>query len=130
MEPQPNKTNRITKGILFSLGVLSVALGVIGLFLPLLPTTPFVLLAAWCFVKSSPKAHQWLQRQPGLGPALRDWEQSRSIRRKTKVTAILLILISLGFMWCKVQILGLKIGVTLLLVAVSTFIITRPEAKK
>lgn len=98
-----------------------------GVFLPLLPTTPFILLAAWCFYRTSPRMHSWLYRQPVLGPALVEWESSRSISRKTKVIATLTILLSLSFMWIKVQILAVKIGVTLFLAGVVAFICSRPE---
>lgn len=106
-----------------------MALGVAGAFLPVLPTTPFLLLAAWCFLQSSPKAHQWLYAQPGLGKALRDWDRNKAISRSTKVVAIAMILISLIVMWVKVQVLWLKILVSAILLTVSVFIITRNENK-
>jgi len=118
--------NRTLRTFIFSLGFLSLALGIIGAFLPLLPTTPFVLLAAWCFLKSSEKTHQWLYQQPALGKILRDWEQYRAIALRTKVIAISMMALSLLFTWVKVtEFLWLKIAVTALLVAVSIFIATR-----
>ena len=59
------------------LGLLFVGLGAIGAVLPLLPTTPFILLAAWCFARSSPRLHGWLLSSELFGPLLRDWEEKR-----------------------------------------------------
>ena len=113
--------------ILFVTGATSLALGVLGVFLPLLPTTPFLLLSAWCFLKSSPKAHQWLYNQPVLGKSLRDWEKNKSIARSTKIVAISMILISLVVIWLNAIHIGVKISVTVLLSVVSIFIVTRNE---
>lgn len=118
--------NGLVRQLLFVLGVISVALGVIGIFLPLLPTTPFLILSAWCFLKSSPKAHQWLYRQPKIGQALRDWDERGAIAFPTKILAVSMILISLAFMWWKVQNMWAKSVATLVMVSVSAFILTRP----
>jgi uncharacterized protein len=108
--------NRIVRLCLFSLG-----------FLPLLPTTPFLLLAAWCFLKSSERAHGWIYRQPLFGKALRDWEKNRSIARPTKLIAISMIILSVVFLWSRVNDLWIKYLVTALLLIVSIFISTRNE---
>lgn len=115
------------KPFLFVTGVISLALGVLGIFLPLLPTTPFILLSAWCFVKSSPRAHQWLYSQPLLGQSLRDWEQNKSIARSTKIVAVSMIVVSLIVIWLGSIYIGIQIGVSILLCGVSVFIVTRPE---
>lgn len=59
------------------LGLLFVGIGAVGAVLPLLPTTPFILLAAWCFARSSPRLHGWLMTSELFGPLLRDWEEKR-----------------------------------------------------
>lgn len=75
--------------ILFLLcGFVSVALGIAGIFLPLLPTTPFMLLAAACFARSSARFHTWLIAHPLFGTTVREWEEHRSVRRRTKWIAI------------------------------------------
>ena len=65
-------------------GVLSLVLGIIGIFLPLLPTTPFVLLAAFCLSRGSSRAERWLLDHPRLGPLVRDWRASRAIPLRAK----------------------------------------------
>jgi uncharacterized membrane protein YbaN (DUF454 family) len=80
------------RALLLGVGWLSVALGVIGIFLPVLPTTPFLLLAAACFVRSSPRIYTWLVTHPRLGPWIRDYLDGEGIPLKAK-------LYSIGLMW-------------------------------
>ena len=68
-------------------GYLSLALGALGLFLPLVPTTPFLMLAAACFARSSKKLHAWLHENRLFGPILQDWERYGAIRPRVKVVA-------------------------------------------
>ena len=108
-------------------GGASLALGVIGIFLPLLPTTPFLLLAAYCFQKSSPRLHNWLVSHPTFGPAIEDWQQHGAISRTAKIQAMLALAAVLGLSfllgvgWL---VLSIQIGV---LTCVATFILSRPS---
>ena len=70
------------------LGFTFVALGVIGIFLPVFPTTPFLILVAACFSKSSEKWHQWLLNHKVFGPIIHDWEDNRCIKCRIKVVAM------------------------------------------
>ena len=70
------------------LGFIFVALASLGVLLPVLPTTPFLILAAACFAKSSKKRHQWLLNNPTFGPAIRNWEENRCMSLKSKVIAL------------------------------------------
>lgn len=79
------------RGILLAAGVLSTALGVLGIFLPLLPTVPFLLLAAACFARSSERLHRWLVEHRHLGPMFRGYLEGSGIPRRAKVTAIALV---------------------------------------
>lgn len=119
--------NSALKYILAAIGIVSLALGVIGIFLPLLPTTPFLLLSAWCFLKSSPTLHAWMYRQPHIGTSLKAWDEDKIISRPAKIMALLMITFSIILLWYKVYILPVKIFVTVLLGSISIFIVTRKE---
>ena len=71
-----------------TLGLAMVGLAIAGVFLPLLPTTPFLLVAAWAFARSSPRLNAWLWGHPRLGPFLRGWEERRAIPRSAKLLAL------------------------------------------
>ncbi|MBP9707660.1 MAG: YbaN family protein [Oligoflexales bacterium] len=110
------------------LGFVSLALAIIGIFLPLLPTTPFVLLAAFCFSQSSQALHQRLLLNKRFGPLIYEWEQFGSIRRSAKciATAMIVGMFSLSFFLVDRKIL---INALMFLIgsAVLAFIWTRPE---
>lgn len=72
-------------------GIVAVGLGIAGLALPVLPTTPFLLLAAWLFARSSPERYARLLSHRLLGPHVRDWVERRGLRRRAKVQAIVLL---------------------------------------
>jgi uncharacterized membrane protein YbaN (DUF454 family) len=88
---------RMVKPLYIAVGWLCLGLGFVGIFLPLLPTTPFVLLAAFCFSRSSARLHRWLLAQPTFGPIIRDWNQHGVIRPAIKWTSIGLIVFMLGY---------------------------------
>lgn len=76
------------------LGFTALALGLIGAVLPVLPTTPFLILATYLFAKSSPKMRLWLLNLPWAGPLIQDWETYRSLRLGVKRTAIIMVLVT------------------------------------
>lgn len=86
-ERRPND-NDAMRFLWSALGVVCVGLGAAGIILPLLPTTPFVLLAAFAFGKSSPRLHQWIVSHPRLGPPLHYWNAHRAIGSRAKVMAV------------------------------------------
>lgn len=73
------------------LGWTCVALGTLGLFLPVMPTTVFILVAAWAFARSSPRLHQWLRQHPRFGAVLLAWEDHRAMPRRAKRVALLML---------------------------------------
>ncbi|MGD8170033.1 YbaN family protein [Vibrio sp. TRT 21S02] len=99
-------------------GGLSLCLGILGIFLPLLPTTPFLLLASACFMRSSPTFHRWLHQHPTFGPILDNWQQHKAVTRKVKIRGAAFIILSFSFsiwfaphMWLKILLLALFVGV-------------------
>lgn len=80
-----------------SFGWVFCLLGFIGLLLPIMPTTPFMIVAAYCFSKGSPRLHQWLLNQKTIGPPLRLWEEKKVIPRRVKTLATILITCSYTF---------------------------------
>lgn len=81
------------------LGWVAVILGVIGLFLPVLPTTPFIILAAFIFGKGSPKTRQWLLRHPTFGRMILEWEENGAISAKIKVLSCSMMVATLLTSW-------------------------------
>lgn len=94
--PQVHRS-RWVRGLLWVAGTLALVLGLIGVLLPGLPTTPFVLLAAACYAKASPRLHAWLLNHRLTGPLLRDWEAHRSLSRRTKTIAVGSMLLMVSF---------------------------------
>ena len=72
-------------------GVLALVLGIVGIFLPLLPTTPFLLLASWCFARGSDRLHRWLLSHRVFGEYLRNFEAGRGIPLKAKIVATVML---------------------------------------
>jgi len=79
---------RWRRALLFGLGWFFFGLGVLGVFLPVLPTTPFMLLALWCFARSSPRFHHWLFTHRLFGPPLQRWQQHGLIPLPAKLVAV------------------------------------------
>ena len=93
----PVHHSRLVRGLLWVAGSVSLVLGLIGVVLPGLPTTPFILLAAACYAKASPRLHAWLLTHRLTGPRLRDWEANRSLTRRTKTIAVVSMLVMVSF---------------------------------
>ncbi|MEE9374751.1 MAG: YbaN family protein [Rhizobiaceae bacterium] len=118
--------NGITKGLYFVAGVISLLLGIIGIALPLLPTTPFVLLSIFCFGKSSKRWHDWLLAHPRFGPMISAWREHGAISNRAKRLA--LIAMAAGLLLSFV--LGIRPIIialqAIILSAVALFLLTRP----
>lgn len=116
----------ITKPILLVFGWISIVLGVIGAILPIMPTTPFLILAAFLFSKSSPKMHSWLTSLPYFGDAIIEWERHRVIKPQSKAMASWVLVSVMGSSLYFVDMpMALKIALALVGVAVLVFVWTR-----
>jgi len=91
------ETHRWLRPVLWVAGTLALLLGIIGIIVPGLPTTPFVLLAGACYVRASPRAHAWLLRNRTFGPILREWEQQHSVAPRVKRIAFTMMALTAGF---------------------------------
>ncbi|QHM70172.1 DUF454 family protein [Mixta intestinalis] len=101
--------------ILLTIGWLAILLGSLGVVLPLLPTTPFILLAAWCFARSSPRFHHWLLWRSWFGSYIRHWQQHRALPPGVKGRAILLIVCTFTFSVWMVEVFWLRIMLLVML---------------
>lgn len=111
------------------LGHLCLILGILGAFLPVLPTTPFLLLAAFLYSQSSPRLHNWLLTHKYLGPSLRDWHEKGVIGIKSKIVATIMLMLVMFF---RFPTLKLNIGIIFfaisILMGVLVFIWSRPSS--
>lgn len=106
---------------------ICITLALIGLVVPGLPSTPFLLLGAWAASRGSKRLHDWLYRHPRLGPPLRDWQQQRAVSRRSKLLAIVLFAVSWGIsFWSGAAPIVLAL-LAALFIALSVFLATRPE---
>lgn len=110
------------------LGWLMVATGIVGAFLPVLPTTPFLLIALWCFSKSSPKLEAWLLSHPKFGEPLRNWRENGAIPRRAKIAAVSLMTMSYAIFWFGTEPPPLRASiVAAVMIGAALFVTTRPE---
>lgn len=117
----------VRNSIWLVVGLLATAAGIIGIFLPLVPTTPFLLLAAYAFARSSPRLHTWLVAHPVLGRPIEDWQRHGAISRGVKITAV----VTMGVTVLASIIVGFPPWILILqgaiMTAVATFILSRPD---
>jgi len=116
--------------IWMTIGLTALALGFIGVVLPLLPTTPFLLLAAFAFARSSPRLNAWLVNHPQFGAMIRNWQRDGSIGKRTKISAA--VVMALTFVLSVV--LGASNMVLIIqaivLTGAATFVLTRPDGPR
>ena len=113
--------NRLLRLFLLGAGFLAVGLGTVGIFVPLLPTVPFLLLAAACFARSSERFHNWLLEHPHLGPILHGYLSGQGIPLKVKISTLALLWISIPIsvfffitiLWVQILLIGIGLGVTI-----------------
>ena len=103
------------------------ALGVVGVFVPLMPTTCFMLLAVWAATRSSPRLAGWIRTHPRFGPAVLAWEGERAIPRHAKRLAAAMLALSMLVLALTVSLLWLKLALIAGLALLGAWIVTRPE---
>jgi uncharacterized membrane protein YbaN (DUF454 family) len=110
-----------------SVGYVALACGVAGVVLPLVPTTPFLLLAAFSFASSSPALHDWLVTHPRFGPPIHNWNHHGAVSGRAKVAAIAVMMLTLAGS----AVMGVSLGIlatqAAVMLAVSAFLLTRPS---
>jgi uncharacterized membrane protein YbaN (DUF454 family) len=122
----------LRKALLIFFGTLFVALGVLGMFLPLVPTTVFLLMAAYCYSKSSEKFHNWLLNNRWCGAYIKNYKSGRGISARQKASTIAILWASIGFsmwyvagaLWFNLLMLAIAVSVTVHLLWIKTY---RPE---
>jgi uncharacterized membrane protein YbaN (DUF454 family) len=122
----------VRKFIYAGLGIFFLVVGIIGIVVPLLPTTPFLLLTAYFFSVSSETLHSWLLNHRYLGPPIKDWEINRVIRPKAKALALSMLALGIIVLWTKFGLTNLwaTIPSTLCMLASGAFVATRNSRPK
>lgn len=127
-----NKKQRVVRALLLVAGTISLAFGAIGIVLPILPTTPFLLLSAACYLRSSERMHKWLLGNRWFGEYIRNYQEGRGIPLKTKIVAM-------AFLWGAIiysaffvldEILIAQVALLLIALGVSIHLIRLPTLKK
>jgi len=129
-EPEnlPLARNRILRIILFCCGILFAFLALLGALLPLLPTTPFLLLSAACFYRSSAKFYHWIFHNPLFGHYLRDYKEGRGVPLRVKATAlsftwlstIVSVIFFIPWLWLKLLVIAISLAVTIHVLMIRT----------
>ncbi|MDP8201761.1 MAG: YbaN family protein [Candidatus Tenebribacter burtonii] len=108
------------KLLLIIAGILAVTLGTIGVFVPLLPTTPFLLIASYCFVRSSQKLHNWLMNHRLFGKYLQNYIKCRAVTKLTKIISISVLWITIIISFVMIENIYARIVLVIVLICVTT----------
>ncbi|WP_001254759.1 YbaN family protein [Leptospira interrogans] len=123
--------SRLVRFLLFITGSISLALGIIGIFTPILPTTPFLLLSAACYARASHRFYNWLMNNRYFGSYIRDWRIHKMIPLRAKILAISMIFLTIGTtVFFFIPILAVKILVSLIGIFVVIYLIRIPTKRK
>ena len=113
--------------ILISLGCFCVGLGFIGVFIPGIPTTIFLIIALWAFTKSSEKLRHWLLNHKRFGPILNNWQEHKVVPRRAKILMVVLMSLAVILFYYSSQSLILTIGLIIILISVAVYVISLPS---
>ena len=115
------------KLILLGIGWLCVGLAFVGVFVPGIPTTIFLIIALWAFTKSSTKLRYWLLHHKRFGPILNNWQQHKVVPRRAKILMVVLMSLAVVLFYYSLQNLYLTIGLIIILVSVAIYVISLPS---
>jgi len=115
------------KIIYLSLGWICVGLAFIGIFIPGIPTTPFLIVALWAFAKSSKKFHKWLLNHKRFGPLLSNWESHKVVPQKAKILMVILQITAVIMIHYSLNNLLITFGLATLLILVAWYVISLPS---
>jgi uncharacterized membrane protein YbaN (DUF454 family) len=129
---------KVARVLWFAAGTICLVLGAIGIVLPILPTTPFLLAAAACYYKSSERMHRWLLNNKWFGEYIRNYQEGKGLTKKTKITALSVLWITIGFstvfvlprFLSAILILPLQLTMIGVAIAVSMHLLRLPTFKK
>lgn len=129
MKPHNLSSIKLIRILLIVIGTISVFLGVLGIFMPLLPTTPFLLLAAFCYAKSSERFYNWLITNRFCGQYIRNYREGLGIKLKHKLFTISLLWLTIGYSvimvisnkWVRFLLILIAISVTIHLIKLKTY---------
>jgi uncharacterized membrane protein YbaN (DUF454 family) len=119
----------MTRYLALALALFFLALALVGVVLPGVPTVPFLLLSAWFAARGSTRLHRWLHEHPRFGKMLTDWETQKAVSRRSKVVAVLMMAVSWGVMYWRVDNARALLAAALVFVAVSAYLLSRPEPR-
>jgi len=123
-------TLSVRKTALFGVGLLSLAVGILGIFLPILPTTVFLLISAWCWLRSSDRFYHWLTTNRLLGAYITNYKINKCMTRRQKIFTVAYLWLSIGIsgfffaskVWIMLCLLAVAIGVTVHLLTLKTLV--------
>lgn len=121
-------SSRLVRALWTAAGTFFLALGIIGIAIPLLPTTPFLLLAAACYLRGSERMHKWLLNHRWFGEYIRNYQEGKGIPLKAKVMAISLLWITIGVsaflfinnIWIRIILIAIAVGVSIHIISLKT----------
>jgi len=127
--PQDKTSNRLIRWVLIAAGSIFLGLGILGIFLPILPTTPFLLLAAACYARSSKKFYDWLINNKWFGLYIKNYREGRGVPLKVKIYTISLLWITILFsaffiiniFWVRIALILIAVGVTIHILTIKTY---------
>ncbi len=126
--PDPSTISPLARALLLVVGSAALVLGVVGVFLPLLPTTPFLLVTAACYARASTRLYEWLVGQPSLGPVITEWRRSRSLPPGVKTRALVVVAVTFAISIVIAGSLLVQVALGITAVILATFLSRIPTA--